>query len=456
MSDATNTITFTCNGTPCAHNATTGDAVTYQNLGNGTIPGLTNGRTYSVIVTGPNSVQLGGTFTSNDVNTALDVIDFGLRDPHLETGDHVIYFRIGSASTIGGLTNGVEYEVYRVPGTNRIKLRPLGFSSASTSRNAGSVDNGTEFITGAAPFANGDFVTYYAPDPLATFSSVQVGKRFTFSGGDVNGTTASANTIYFTVDSNNNGKLDNGDSIGLSTGDRIFYTASDPLNAIGGLTSGVFYFVIRLDGLDYQLADTKCHATGAAGDCGGSAQPQQVLTLTLSAANQTTAGKQVVHAIRAATNAPIAGLDGRPRLLRRRLHGRERELQQRHGLPALELPGRRCDQHRQPRRHRWAASVLARGHQPHEHRHRPGQLGSRARARAQHRALVGDSEAPRHRRRGSVRGVDRRPGRLRVCDRRRRRADQRLRREVVLQRLQRPSRPRSTATRPSRPGRTSR
>ena len=309
VSDATNTITFTCNGTPCAHNATTGDAVTYQNLGNGTIPGLTNGRTYSVIVTGPNSVQLGGTFTSNDVNTALDVIDFGLRDPHLETGDHVIYFRIGSASTIGGLTNGVEYEVYRVPGTNRIKLRPLGFSSASTSRNAGSVDNGTEFITGAAPFANGDFVTYYAPDPLATFSSVQVGKRFTFSGGDVNGTTASANTIYFTVDSNNNGKLDNGDSIGLSTGDRIFYTASDPLNAIGGLTSGVFYFVIRLDGLDYQLADTKCHATGAAGDCGGSAQPQQVLTLTLSAANQTTAGKQVVHAIRAATNAPIAGLE---------------------------------------------------------------------------------------------------------------------------------------------------
>jgi len=307
VDDSTNTITFTCNGTPCAHNATTGDAVTYQTLGQAQIPGLANGRTYSVIVTGPNSVQLGGTFTSNDVNTALDVIDFGLRDPNLQTGDHVFYSRIGNASTIGGLTNNTEYEVYRVPGTNRIKLRPLGFSAASTSRNAGSVQNGTDYVAGAAPFTNGDFVTYYAPDPLATFSSIQVGKRFTFSGGDVNGTTASADTIYYTVDSNNNGKLDNGDSIGLNTGDRIFYTASDPLNAIGGLTSGVFYFVIRLDGLDYKLADTKCHATGAAVDC-GSAQPQQPLPLSLTVANLTTAGKQVVHAIVAAGNAPISGL----------------------------------------------------------------------------------------------------------------------------------------------------
>jgi hypothetical protein len=55
VNDSTNTITFTCNGTPCAHNATTGDAVTYQTLGQPQIPGLANGRTYSVIVTGPNS-----------------------------------------------------------------------------------------------------------------------------------------------------------------------------------------------------------------------------------------------------------------------------------------------------------------------------------------------------------------------------------------------------------------
>src|SRR5438876_4908198 len=41
-----------------------------------------------------------------------------VRDPHLNTGDHVFYASIGSASDVGGLTSGTEYQVYRVPGTN--------------------------------------------------------------------------------------------------------------------------------------------------------------------------------------------------------------------------------------------------------------------------------------------------------------------------------------------------
>ena len=53
IDNSTHTITFLCNGTPCASNATTGDPVTYQADGGGVVGGLHSGRTYAVIVTGP-------------------------------------------------------------------------------------------------------------------------------------------------------------------------------------------------------------------------------------------------------------------------------------------------------------------------------------------------------------------------------------------------------------------
>ena len=37
-------------------------------------------------------------------------------------------------------------------------------------------------------------------------------------------------------------------------------------NPIGGLTDGATYYAIAMGGNSYRLADTKCHATGAADD----------------------------------------------------------------------------------------------------------------------------------------------------------------------------------------------
>ena len=44
---------------------------------------------------------------------------------------------------------------------------------------------------------------------------------------------------------------------------------------------------VKINGQDYQLADSKCHATGSAADC-GAIQARQLITLT---PNTTTAGK---------------------------------------------------------------------------------------------------------------------------------------------------------------------
>ncbi len=119
-----NTVHFFCNGVPCITDATTGDTVTYD--GNGSI-GLTNGRTYSVIVApsnatkfGSNAIQFGDTFGAGNVNLPMQSIDFGSRDPHLQNGDLVFYYQSGTDGTgcptpstpsnapVGGLSCGTE------------------------------------------------------------------------------------------------------------------------------------------------------------------------------------------------------------------------------------------------------------------------------------------------------------------------------------------------------------
>src|SRR5260370_2486348 len=49
------------------------------------------------------------------------------------------------------------------------------------------------------------------------------------------------------------------------------------------LVDGGTYYVIPAGGSSYQLADSKCHATGLAGDCGGTAGPITPLALTVPA-----------------------------------------------------------------------------------------------------------------------------------------------------------------------------
>ena len=119
VNGTTHTITFTCNGSPCATDATTGDPITYQANGGGSVGGLTSGQTYSVIVTGSNTLQLGATFAASNVNLATQSIDFGARNPNLHTGDQVLYYQLGvvpsscavtsTGAPVGGLVTGNSY-----------------------------------------------------------------------------------------------------------------------------------------------------------------------------------------------------------------------------------------------------------------------------------------------------------------------------------------------------------
>ena len=185
-----NTITFLCNGTPCQSNATTGNPVTYSGT---TAGGLTNGRVYSVIVTGADTVQLGATFvggSGGNVDMASDTIDFGSRDPHLQTGDIVIYSPICATTcvagaTVNGLSAGTAYEVVGVTGTgqkdafgnfvnpndHQVRLQLQGFTSTTVTANGGDVSGNKVNVSG---FSNGDLVTYHAPNAQVEFSSGQV------------------------------------------------------------------------------------------------------------------------------------------------------------------------------------------------------------------------------------------------------------------------------------------
>ena len=65
VNGTTNTITFHCNGTPCIHNAGTGDVVNYDNRGGSQISPDLSGRSIGVIVTGPTTIQLGTVFDAD-------------------------------------------------------------------------------------------------------------------------------------------------------------------------------------------------------------------------------------------------------------------------------------------------------------------------------------------------------------------------------------------------------
>jgi len=300
VSDAANTITFTAN-----HNANTGDIVTYDAQGHPVIPGLIDQATYSVIVTGPQSLALGSVFTGANVRPDTDVIDFGVRAHNLHEGDIVWYSAVplgasGVTSDVGGLTNNTRYLVH-VLDAYRIKLQPLGFAETQVSVNAGSINGGTGTISVGNSFHDGDFVTYYQPNTTAMFSSGQV--NVVWDGGAkkwVAATGNDVNDVYFAVeDPGNPGSfLD----MGFSTGTRIYYAP------YAGTTIGIgggYYYLIRVNGQEYKFADSLCHATGSSSDCGTSSdQPQVALTLT---PDTSVAGKAVVQQLWYAANAPVSG-----------------------------------------------------------------------------------------------------------------------------------------------------
>ena len=79
----------------------------------------------------------------------------------------------------------------------------------------------------------------------------------------------------------------------VSTGDQLVYGAGGG-TPIGGLADGATYYAIAMGGNSYELADTKCHATGSSDDCGGS--PGVVTPITLDKTQATGRSHSLVAA----------------------------------------------------------------------------------------------------------------------------------------------------------------
>ncbi|MDH3308770.1 MAG: hypothetical protein OEO77_14805, partial [Acidimicrobiia bacterium] len=217
-------------------------------------------------------------------------------------------------TVIGGLVNNTLYEVVKID-DYRIKLRPIGFVSETVTVSGGQINNGLDRIT-VGNFDDDDFVTYRAPDALATFTVGQVNTQWNGSAW-----VAATNNVFFAIDATPNDDNDNTFAdIPLANGERIFYTASDPAYQIGGLTSGNFYHVRRLSGQQFQFALSYCAAVGGVADpfnCtdpdgtwsapDGNPDPHPIQIITLTP-NLSAASKLVTHSIRRDEHAPISGL----------------------------------------------------------------------------------------------------------------------------------------------------
>ena len=142
---------------------TTGSLVIYNNGGGSNIPGLSSGRTYSVVPLSDNqSIELGNTFNPTAVNAAQGTITFA-NPIGFVTGDKVIY-EAGSSGTIGNLVNGAVYYV-KVIDSKTIKLvsNPSDVNDAPVTFLPDSYVNpadGTIHLDQPDGFSTGQAVTY--------------------------------------------------------------------------------------------------------------------------------------------------------------------------------------------------------------------------------------------------------------------------------------------------------
>jgi hypothetical protein len=234
VSDSANTITFSL-----PHGLFTNGVVTYQDLNGTAVGGLTDGRTYTVIVPSgsDNQIQIGAAFlaSSDSVDLTTDTIRFPV--PHnLQTGDTVVYMAEGTGVVgIGGLTSGKTYTVYKVDDTG-IKLKDPTLQATTIAHTDGSHISSTT-VTAQNNFYNGAAVTYHGDGEEFSFTSRMVDVAIeTVDGETLPKRDADSNVI-----AENNDKIYIGDAGGFSVGDRVVYTVSDPSSAIGGLVNGQTY-----------------------------------------------------------------------------------------------------------------------------------------------------------------------------------------------------------------------
>ena len=277
-----------------SHGLTTGDRVTYDPNGNTAIstPGgssgtqslgtLADGRLYNAIVVGSNNdtIKLGNTFDAAAGNTG-DLFDPAIgvdaeRDrirfaiPHnFKTGDAVKYDPGTNTSLNGTVLNTTSTFYARALDDFTIKLftswaqataAPSSFDP-SASPNTVTADDYIHL----SGFANGDAVTYYAPEPVR-FSSLGVDSRYVQdSDPNTDGNQPALeneenNRIFLGRDTSNpsDGVIDTGH--GFNTGNRVTYETDG--TAIGGLANGGTYHVLVHDSNQIQLLRSYASLSG--------------------------------------------------------------------------------------------------------------------------------------------------------------------------------------------------
>ncbi|MEQ1826278.1 MAG: hypothetical protein ABL921_10035, partial [Pirellula sp.] len=221
------------------------------------VGGLEVDRSYSVIKrTDPNSIHIGESFTSSQIDLNTDEIRFGFLDPetnvfsptrhNLRDNDLVWYFD-NNLAPVGGLETGKQYRV-SVVNDAAIKLQDPLDIDGTVNVPAGAditTDLTGGLIDSANTFENGDPVTYRARSP-EFFTSAFVDAEIDGDGFD----SIDNNEIYL-------------ENHGWSDGQELVYHVSPGpgagaavgLNIAGpGLVDGQHIWVIVLDGDRIQLA----------------------------------------------------------------------------------------------------------------------------------------------------------------------------------------------------------
>ena len=213
-------------------------------------------RVYNIIVTGPDTFQLGSLFqgeelTGDDgsgINSEFDTIRFASAH-NFEDGDIVRYEATAGATSVGLGTS--QYYVQVIDGlTIRLLTEATPVEKVFT---PGSTDASTNTITTTTNhgYTDGQAVRYDAPDPTG-FVNLNVDVHYTGTndeGGAVFENVPGADNIYFTDDDFKR------IAHGFEDGDEVVYTVEKGV-AIGGLEDGRHYWIANSDTYSVQLKRT--------------------------------------------------------------------------------------------------------------------------------------------------------------------------------------------------------
>jgi hypothetical protein len=267
VNPSTDTITFP------QHGLLNGDVVVYTQdhapAPINTVTGpLAYNRTYPVVVTGADTLQLGSTFDAGSgVNASSGTITF--TTPHLFlTGDPVHLDPLGN-TPVGGLSTSTTYYVRKIDDYTIALYMTLSDATSS----AVTVQSNT--VMGTTVNANNSFTpneaVTYAAQPTVTFSTGLVDVAYqTDSNGNIVPYSTNPTMIFKDAPGAWNiflGQVTSGDGIpdtghNFQTGDAVIYHA-DPATGtvISPLQDGQIYYVIRVDQWSIQLAATERETT---------------------------------------------------------------------------------------------------------------------------------------------------------------------------------------------------